>query len=76
MLSPTSDSSGKAGAINVLHPFQFSILVEFRMLPRPSRFSQHSSLIPILLPDLRAGVWGKVVRGGTLRVGERVEVIS
>jgi MOSC domain-containing protein YiiM len=29
-----------------------------------------------LKPDLRAGVWGKVVEGGTLRVGESVRVIS
>ncbi len=29
-----------------------------------------------LRPDLRAGVWGKVVEGGTLRVGESVRVIS
>ncbi len=28
-----------------------------------------------LRPDLRAGVWGKVVEGGTLRVGESVQVI-
>ena len=29
-----------------------------------------------LRPDLRAGVWGKVVEGGILRVGESVRVIS
>lgn len=29
-----------------------------------------------LRPDLRAGVWGKVVEGGTLRVGESVQVIA
>jgi MOSC domain-containing protein YiiM len=29
-----------------------------------------------LRPALRAGVWGKVVEGGTLRVGESVRVIS
>ncbi|MGQ4808686.1 hypothetical protein NKDENANG_02074 [Candidatus Entotheonellaceae bacterium PAL068K] len=28
-----------------------------------------------LTPNLRAGVWGKVVKSGTLRVGERVYVI-
>ena len=26
-------------------------------------------------PDLRAGVWGKVVEGGTLRVGQAVELL-
>ncbi len=28
-----------------------------------------------LMPDLRAGIWGKVVQGGTLRIGESVHVI-
>lgn len=27
-----------------------------------------------LVPDLRAGVWGTVVQGGTLRIGESVHV--
>jgi MOSC domain-containing protein YiiM len=28
-----------------------------------------------LKPDLRAGVWGKVVRGGSLRLGQQVQVL-
>jgi len=35
----------------------------------------HPGLRQILSPQMRGGVWGKVLQGGTLRVGDSVQVL-
>lgn len=52
----------------------FTIYGETEPCPRMEELQ--AGLQQALQPDLRAGVWGKVVEGGTLRVGESVQVIS
>ncbi len=44
--------------------------------PCPRMDELQPGLQQALQPDLRAGVWGKIVEGGTLRVGERVQVLD
>ena len=36
----------------------------------------HDGLRETLTPDLRAGVWGRVVSGGTLEIGQSVRVLD
>jgi len=52
----------------------FTIYGETEPCPRMEELQ--AGLQQALQPDLRAGVWGKVVEGGTLRVGDSVQVIS